>query len=273
MTTNALPLPVVRGTLRRTQAEQLDQYSLWQILGIWAAAAVPMGLIMWVLMPTLILRVNIVPGFMTLPLMAAGLIWQAVLAYLILRREVKPFTWDNIRERLWLYTPSNPRTRVPSKRLYLWITLLVVLRQAAYMYGALGWLDEAWMKALPFLTEPPYALIQNLAGPAVGQWWLLGVEVVLVVFNYLLGEELIFRGILLPKMNGVFGKWDWVANSILFATYHLHLPWSMPSTLFIDWILPWAAKHYRSYWVAAILHGADAVFLLIISTTAVMGLV
>jgi membrane protease YdiL (CAAX protease family) len=29
----------------------------------------------------------------------------------------------------------------------------------------------------------------------VGQWWLLGVVVVLIVFNYLVGEELIFRGI------------------------------------------------------------------------------
>jgi membrane protease YdiL (CAAX protease family) len=250
---------------------QIPQYRLGKILVIWAAAAVPMGLIVWVLMPILISRVNIVPGFMTLPLLTLGLIWQGVLAYLILRREVKPFTWENIRERLWLYTPSHPGTRIPSKRLYLWIILLVVIRQAAFMFGALGWLDELWVKTLPFLTAPPYVVIQNLAGPAVGQWWLLGVEVVLIVFNYLLGEELIFRGILLPKMNGVFGKWDWVANSFLFATYHVHLPWTMPSTLFIDWIVPWAAKRFKSYWVAAILHGSDAVFLLVIFPLAILG--
>ena len=23
---------------------------------------------------------------------------------------------------------------------------------------------------------------------------------------------------------GVFGKWDWVANSVLFALYHMHRP-------------------------------------------------
>jgi membrane protease YdiL (CAAX protease family) len=252
---------------------QVPQYSIGKILLIWAAAAVPMGLIAWVLMPFLIRRVNIVPGFMTLPLLTLGLIWQGVLAYIVLRREVKPFTWENIRERLWLYTPSKPGTRIESKKLYLWIVLLVVLRQAAYMSGAAGWFDELWVRVLPFLTAPPYMLIQNLAGVGVGQWWLLGVEVVLIVFNYLLGEELIFRGILLPKMSGVFGKWDWVANSVLFATYHVHLPWTMPSTLLVDWIMPWAAKHFKSYWVAAILHGSDAVFLLVIFPMAIMGLV
>ena len=254
-------------------AQEAGQYSLWHILGIWALAALPMGFIVWVLMPILIPRVDIEPGFMTLPLLTLGLIWQAVLAYIILRREVKPFTWENLKDRLWLHAPTNPRTGVPSKTMYLSIILLVVLRQVAYVSGAAGWFDELWVKALPFLAAPPYAVIQNLAGPAVGQWWLLGVEVVLIVFNYLLGEELIFRGILLPKMNGVFGKWDWVANSILFATYHLHLPWTMPSTLLVDWIMPWAAKHFKSYWVAAILHGMDAVFLLVIFTMAIMGLI
>ena len=54
-------------------SSEIPQYSLGKILLIWAAAAVPMGLIMWVLMPILIARVNIVPGFMTLPLMANSL--------------------------------------------------------------------------------------------------------------------------------------------------------------------------------------------------------
>ena len=28
-----------------------------------------------------------------------------------------------------------------------------------------------------------------------------------MLFNYILGEELLFRGVLLPRMNGVFGRW------------------------------------------------------------------
>lgn len=253
-------------------AEASEQYSLAKILGIWAASALPMGLIVWVIMPILIPRLDVEPGFMTLILTALGLVWQGVLAYFILRREVKPFTRENIKDRLWLYTPSDSKTGVRSKWLFLWTIPLVVLSQAYYLSAVLGWLDELWVKALPVLAPPPYAVIQNLAEPAVGQWWLLGVAAVMIVFNYLLGEELIFRGILLPKMNGVFGKWDFIANGILFSTYHLPRIWHWPSTLFLDWIYPWAAKRFRSYWVAVILHAVDAFQFIIIFTMAIMGL-
>lgn len=250
-----------------------EQYSLAKILGIWASVALPMGLILWMAMPILIPRVDMDPGFLFLILMTLGQVWQGVVAFIILRREVKPFTWEKIKERMWLFTPTHPRTGVRSNRSYLWTIPLIVLSQAYYAFGAFGWLDELWVKTFPFLAPPPYAFLDYLAGPAVGQWWLLGVIAVLIVFNYLLGEELIFRGILLPKMNGVFGKWDWVANGLLFSTYHLHRIWGMPSTLLIDWIYPWAAKRFKSYWVAVIVHAFDAVFWIALVPLAILGLI
>jgi hypothetical protein len=45
------------------------------------------------------------------------------------------------------------------------------------------------------------------------------------VGNYLWGEEYLFRSVLLPKMNGVFGKWDWVANGVLFELKHVYTRW------------------------------------------------
>jgi membrane protease YdiL (CAAX protease family) len=156
--------------------------------------------------------------------------------------------------------------------MYLWTIPLVLLTQAYYLSGVTDSLDELWVRALPFLAEPSYMQIRSIAEPAVGQWWLLGLFAVLVVFNYLLGEELIFRGILLPKMNGVFGKWDWLANGILFSLYHVHKPSSWPSTLLIDWIYPWAAKTFKSYWVAVILHAADALLIFVLVTLGIMGM-
>lgn len=94
---------------------------------------------------------------------------------------------------------------------------------------------------------------------------------VTIVFNYLLGEELIFRGILLPKMNGVFGRWDFLANGVLFATYHLHLVWGIPSQIFTDWSYAWAMKRYRSYWVSVLIHGVDALFLIVLFPMALAG--
>ncbi len=91
----------------------------------------------------------------------------------------------------------------------------------------------------------------------VGAWWLIPVAVVSCLFNYLLGEELLFRGILLPRMRGVFGRWDWFANSMLFALYHLHRPVQMLGFIFggLAWSLP--SRHFRSIWFAIILHGIE----------------
>lgn len=247
-----------------------NQYTLWQILGIWASVVLPMGLSYWVIMPILLSRGDVNP-FVFLFLIILAMIWEGVVAYIILRREVKPFTWEGVKDRLWLHTPSNPSTGVRSKWLYLWAIPFIVLSTLGF--ANLGWLDDLWVKAFPFLAPRPYAVIQNLAGPAVGQWWLLGVLAVQIVFNYLLGEELIFRGILLPKMNGVFGKWDWLANHLLFTAYHLHFAWTTPSRLVLDWLYPWPARRFKSYWMGVIVHGSDAVGLTFKFIMAIMGLV
>jgi membrane protease YdiL (CAAX protease family) len=247
-----------------------DQYTLWQILGIWASAALPMGLIYWVIMPTLISRGNVNP-FAFLFLIVGAMIWQGIFAYILLRREVNPLTWQGVKDRLWLYTPSNPKTGVRSKWMFLWTIPFIVLSTVGF--ANLDWLNDLWVKAFPFLTPRPYAVIQNAADPAVGQWWLLGLLAVQVVFNYLLGEELIFRGILLPKMSGVFGKWDWLANHILFSVYHLHFFWTTPTRLLKNWVYAWSTKRFKSYWMGVIVHGSDAVFLFFIFLAVIMGLV
>lgn len=247
-----------------------NQYTLWQILGIWAGAALPMGLIYWVIVPLLISRGNTYP-FTFLLLINIGLVWECILAYIILRREVKPFTWQGVKDRLWLYTPSNPKTGAGSKWLFLWTIPFIVLSTVGF--ANVDWLNGLFVKAFPFLEPRPYAVIQNAAEPAVGQWWLLGLVAVQVVFNYLLGEELIFRGILLPRMNGVFGKWDWLANHLLFTAYHLHFVWTTPGRLLLDWIYPWPTKRFKSYWMGVIIHGFDAIGFFFLFTMAIMGLV
>ena len=78
-----------------------------------------------------------------------------------------------------------------------------------------------------------------------------------------------FRSVLLPKMKGVFGRWDWVANALLFGLYHVHKPWVIPSSILTGIIYSYPIRRYRSAWFGLILHGADGVFLLFI----ILGLV
>lgn len=48
-----------------------------------------------------------------------------------------------------------------------------------------------------------------------------------LVFN-VVGEELYYRGYLLPRMRGVFGRYDWLASSLLFTAKHVYQPWALP---------------------------------------------
>ena len=81
----------------RSMSEEMGQYNILQILGIWAGAALPVGLIYWVILPLLLSRGDDNP-FTYLFLIVAAMIWQGVLAYILLRREVKPFTWDGVKK-------------------------------------------------------------------------------------------------------------------------------------------------------------------------------
>ena len=88
-------------------------------------------------------------------------------------------------------------------------------------------------------------------------------------FTRTLGEELLFRGFLLPRMNGAFGRGDWVANGLLFTAYHLHVPWAMPATLLDTFILSYPTKRYRSAWIGIIVHSAQSLFIIVIVLTLV----
>ena len=96
-----------------------------------------------------------------------------------------------------------------------------------------------------------------------GAWGWFAVVVALAVFNTVLGEELLFRGLLLPRMRGVFGRRDWVANGALFTLYHLHMPWVMPATLVEGIFLEaYPSRRFQSAWMGIIVHSAQSVFVI-----------
>jgi membrane protease YdiL (CAAX protease family) len=243
-------------------------------LAIWASVTIPMGIILWVITPFLIPKVNMEPALLYFLLITLGLVWQGVVAAIVLGKEVRPFTWENLKKRLWLNTPISPKTGRPSKKPFLMTIPIIAFLFFWDDFGILESLNQIWVDVFPFLAKPEgYGVLPDLVGTFIGQWWMMGVVFILILFNYLLGEELIFRGILLPKMQGVFGKYDWIANGILFALYHVHMIWQLPSQiLFRDWVYAWAAKRYKSYWISVIIHGFDAIVVTILSIMAIRGL-
>ena len=94
--------------------------------------------------------------------------------------------------------------------------------------------------------------------------------IAMFAFNTILGEELLFRGYVLPRMNGVFGRRDWVANGVLFAVYHLHMPWAIPATLLVTFIVSYPTQLYRSAWVGIAVHSAQSVLFAVLALSLVL---
>ena len=259
-----------------TEIQSNEQYSLAKILGIWLAAGIPMWVLGWVAYPALSKGLSTTDaGLMRLRLLTIGLIWQFVLSMIILYREEGNIRLRTIRNRFWLNNPISPKTGEKNKKLWWWIIPLILLTAAAEFLLS-GPLNGLWVSAFPFLAEPPgYAAGALFETPEmwIGAWGLLALFSVLAVFNTFLGEEFLFRGVLLPKMEGVFGKWDWAANGVIFGVYHLHQPWGIPGAILAGLIFAFSGKRFRTNLFPIILHSGQSVFIFILILGMVLGLV
>ena len=233
----------------------LPQYSRRRILGTWAAAALPMALLAWVAAPLLV-RTFEGPGAWPrsiLLCLTAGMVWQFVLVLLVVRREQGSLRWSTTKEALWLRPPQSPRSGRRGGRLW-WLLVPLVLGVGA-------------SEEIPKLPVPGHrdlaTFLQSDAGQEFfsGNWPWFALVITMMVFNTVLGEELLFRGLLLPRMRGSFGRWDWLANGVLFAAYHLHAPWSIPASMIDALLISYLAARYRSALIGIAVHSVQTVVL------------
>ena len=248
-TSVSAPLDGQADTARR----ELPQYSHRRILGTWAVAALPMAALAWVGAPALASTFegpSAWPRAILLSL-TAGMVWQFVFVMIAVRREQGSLRWSVLKDALWLRSPVSPRTGRRGGRVW-WVLVPLVLLVAA-------------KEELPKLPAPVHRdqglFLQSAAGQDFfsGNWPWFALIVTMMVFNTVLGEELLFRGLLLPRMRGAFGRWDWLANGVLFGVYHLHLPWSIPANTLDTFIVSLPASRYRSALIGICVHSVQTV--------------
>jgi membrane protease YdiL (CAAX protease family) len=255
-----LALPSVDSQSDRSDAPRVDipQYNRNAILAIWAAAALPMASLAWIVAPRVASGLSgPVPLSRALLIcLTGGLIWQFVLVLALVWREQRNLRWTTLCQALWLRTPRSPRTGRTGGR--VWLILLPLIA---------GFAAEETVPGLPHAASRDFGeFLQSDAGHTLlhGAWGWFALLLVMFTFNTALGEELLFRGFLLPRMNGAFGRRDWLANGLLFAAYHLHVPWMIPATLIDTLVLAYPSKRYRSAWIGIAVHSTQTVALAVL---------
>lgn len=252
----------------------LPQYSLTRILLIWAAAALPMPVLAFWLAPQAVPLTGLHPGIVLWGLMILGMIWQFVLSVVLLRAEAGAAQHTGWTARIWLQTPRDRATGQPRMRLLWWVVPVILGAFLIEQTPVADMLAAPLLWLAPLLASVPAPDLATLATPEfVGAWWLVPMALISCLFNYALGEELLFRGVLLPRMRGAFGRWDWVANAVLFGTYHLIRPLTMPAIVLSTLLWTYPARRFQSIWFAVLPHAVEGVVVLALIIALVGGFI
>ena len=268
------------GASADTDALAIPQYHAGQIFAVWAAAALPMAALGWIVAPALTEAATVTGhagGFERLAVLTVGLVWQFVLVAGLLYREAGTLRWSAWRARLWLGGPRDRVGGLVQRRLWWWVVpLIVVTATFELVLGPI--LDRAWVSLVPTVAEPSGFSLNGLLATAeararlVGAWDLWALFVVSAIFNTVVGEELLFRGWLLPRMAGVCGRWDWLVNGVLFGLYHLHQPWGLPGNIVGGAVCyAWPSRRFRCAWFGIVAHSGQSVFFAILLLALVLG--
>ncbi|MFN0318323.1 MAG: lysostaphin resistance A-like protein [Burkholderiales bacterium] len=224
-----------------------------------------MAMVAWVLAPHFARPAGDGPGLTKWLIggLTGGLVWQGVLVMLLVRSERGNLRWSTLKDALWLHAPTDPRSG--GKRARLWLVCLPLIAGL--------WLAGALPEPAHSMWRDFGAFCQSEAGRAFfsRNWLWYSVVVVLVVFNTVLGEELLFRGLLLPRMNDAFRRTDWLVNGVLFALYHLHTPWVIPAGVLDAFWFSWPSKYFRCAWIGIVVHSTASVLILVLLLPVVMG--
>lgn len=257
--TTAVRLPRTTAAVPATPSSAsrpIPQLTRVQIAKVWAAAALPMGALAWIAAPQVADRID-GPGAMAralIGMMLIGLVWQFVLVMVLVRREQGSLRFAVVRDALWLHRPTSPKTGRRGGRVWLVIPVFLLVVFAQELIPGIPIPDE--YNAITFFESDEAKELLS------GNWIWLAIITAQVLFNTVLGEELLFRGYLLPRMAGAFGRRDWLVNGVIFGAYHLHRPWVIPFGILDAFAYAYPAKRYRSALLGMAVHSFQSVLII-----------
>lgn len=151
--------------------------------------------------------------------------------------------WSERARRIWMYA-AVPIAVLLKRHLHL---IEPVLSKVTFFQPA-GFHQEFFGHFGP---------IDFMGIPLIGAWWVLFYYIVwLIVFN-ILGEELWWRGYVLPRQELVFGRGTWAIHGLCWSLFHLFLQpslWDTVRMTVTGMALAFVAQRTRSTWPGIIGH-------------------
>jgi len=131
----------------------------------------------------------------------------------------------------------------PGDAVWTMVGILVISIASAAVLALARYLD-------PRFQPSPWFLAQS---PGWHAWVFVG-WIPLFIAN-ILGEELCWRGYILPRQEVVLGRAAWLGNGIPWCLFHWSFGWPILVMLLpISLLLPWIVQRRRNTWVGIIIH-------------------
>lgn len=190
------------------------------------------------------------------------------LAFAFYRRDGYELSWGAVKMRFRLFPMTGKD--------WLWgiggflVTFLSI--------GALAPTALLLMNSIPAITPPDFfppwlkpgvnfdtALFAEFIGEPLKNNWCVAVLFFVMMFFNIAGEELWWRGYILPRQERAHGRWAWIIHGLLWWLWHLAFyPWQIFALLPICLALPYIAQRRQNTWVALVIHVQNGIILLII---------
>jgi membrane protease YdiL (CAAX protease family) len=237
--------------------DKIPQYGVGASILMFAWPAAWYTLLIYVIGRQFIPQGATTPTWVLMMVTVLGTGAELATGLLLLHREGYPLRISTLRDRIRWRLPTGWKA---------WTLVVIVLILGMFLSMAMGPANRA-LATIPGFVPPewwPPASNPTVQVESVNDvfpditlegnylfvllYFLIGL-----VFN-IFGEEIYYRGFLLPRMRSAFGKWDWVANGVLFTLKHVYQRWLYPGILVGGLSFAFAAGPLGSLPLALVYH-------------------
>lgn len=192
--------------------------------------------------------------FISMVLPLALMLLAAVIAY---RVEGNSFDWSAFSTRFRLKKMTKKD----------WIYTLALIVAMIIIYGALSFTSK-WLIQFKLFSPPEFLLpavdprleqniiMDSFMGVTLkGQWWIAVAYFIALLFN-IFGEELWWRGYIMPRQELAFKKWTWIIHGTLWTLFHVFWKWNLIVLLPTCLVLSYVIYKQKNTWIGIIAHMA-----------------
>jgi membrane protease YdiL (CAAX protease family) len=140
--------------------------------------------------------------------------------------------------------------RLTVKAVVWGVVLFIVMMLGYGLFGGIGGaLIQAGIIPIPGSLETVNSLVSGITG----RWDIVVLYFVMLFFN-ITGEELWWRGYVLPRQEKSFGKNTWIIHGLMWTAFHAFKWWDMIGLLPVCLALSYVSQRNQNNWPAYIAH-------------------